>query len=114
MRRMGGAFDGRIILEIGCFDASYLSEIAAKNPGMGFVGLDWKCKPLFDGAGMILSRKLDNTALLRARAQDILKISAANEVDEIWVFHPDPCDREAELKNRLIGEGFLRDAHAVL
>ena len=38
----------------------------------------------------------------------------AAELDEIWVFHPDPCDRPQELKNRLIAEPFLIDAHAAL
>lgn len=39
---------------------------------------------------------------------------ADGEVDEMWVFHPEPCDREIELPNRLIRESFLLDAHRVL
>lgn len=52
--------------------------------------------------------------LLRARGQDLLNIFGTGELDEIWVFHPDPCDRDVELKNRLINETFLINAHAAL
>lgn len=112
--RIGPAFDGRVIFEVGCFDAAYLSRVAAKHPQAGFVGLDWKCKAVYDGARRVAELGLANVALLRGRAQDVGRIFAGGEVDEIWVFHPDPCDRPAELKNRLIAEPFLTDAHAVL
>lgn len=112
--RIGPGFDGRVIFEVGCFDAAYLSRIAARFPNTAFVGLDWKCKALYDGAQRVTALGLRNVALLRGRAQDVLRIFAALEVDEIWVFHPDPCARDAELKNRLIAEPFLADVHQVL
>lgn len=112
--RIGAEFDGRIIFEIGCADAAFLSRISAKHPRSGFVGLDWKCKAVYDGASRVMELGLRNVALLRGRGQDVRRIFADNEIDEIWVFHPDPCDKPAELKNRLIGEAFLADAHHVL
>lgn len=113
-QRIGPGFDGRIVLEVGCSDAALLSSIAARHPATGFVGLDWKCKALHDGAGRVADLGLDNVALLRGRGQDVLRIFADGEVDEVWVFHPDPCDRDVELKNRLIAEPFLLDVHRVL
>ena len=112
--RIGPSFDGRVILEIGCFDAAYLSRIAANHPHTAFVGLDWKCKALYDGGQRIAALGQRNIALLRARGQDLLKIFAPLEVNEIWVFHPDPCARDVELKNRLLAEPFLMDVHQVL
>jgi tRNA G46 methylase TrmB len=112
--RIGPEFDGRVIFEVGCFDASFLTRIAAKHPRTGFVGLDWKCKAVYDGAKRVADLGLRNVALLRGRGQDIRRIFADGEVDEIWVFHPDPCAGKAELKNRLIAEPFLLDVHAVL
>ena len=52
--RIGPSFDGRIIFEVGCADAAYLGKIAAKYPNTAFVGLDWKCKALYDSAGRIV------------------------------------------------------------
>lgn len=113
-QRIGPSFDGRIVLEIGCADAAYLSGLAPKHPRTAFIGLDWKCKAVYDGARRVAELGLQNVALLRARGQDIRRIFAQNEVDEIWVFHPDPCDKPAELKNRLIGEPFMDHVHHIL
>jgi tRNA (guanine-N(7)-)-methyltransferase len=112
--RIGASFDGRIVLEIGCYNAHFLSNIAAAHSATAFVGLDWKCKQLYDGASNMVARSIRNVALLRARAQDITSMFAAGELNEIWIFHPEPCDQPHELKNRLIAEPFLREAHATL
>lgn len=113
-KRIGPGFDGQVIFEVGCFDAAYLCQIAANHPRTGFIGLDWKCKAIYDGAKRITEMGLRNIVLLRGRAQNVRQVFAEKEVDAIWVFHPDPCDRPVELKNRLLAEPFLVDAHSVL
>lgn len=113
-KRIGTTFSGELILEIGCFDAALLSAIAAEHPAAAFVGIDWKCKAIYDGAKRIFEHALPNIVLLRARGQDLLKLFAQAEVDEIWIFHPDPCDKQAERKNRLIAPSFLDSAHTIL
>jgi tRNA G46 methylase TrmB len=112
--RIGAGFDGRVTFEVGCFDAAFLCRIAAKHPRTAFVGLDWKAKAILDGAARVADAGLRNVALVRGRGQDVGRIFGDGELDEIWVFHPDPCDRPQELKNRLIAEPFLIDAHAAL
>jgi tRNA G46 methylase TrmB len=107
-------FDGRLVFEVGCSEGDALCEIAAKHPGAGFVGVDWKFKSLYVAASRVAERGLRNVMLLRGRAQDISKIFAPREVDEVWVFHPEPCDKPKELRNRLIAEPFLLDVHGVL
>ena len=113
-RRVGPAYDGRLVFEIGCSDADFLARVACRFPNTAFVGLDWKARALYDAAGRVAAQQWSNIALLRGRAQDVSKIFDEGEVDEIWVFHPDPCDRDVELKNRLIAEPFLVEAHRVL
>ncbi|HVT89058.1 MAG TPA: hypothetical protein VHD56_09420 [Tepidisphaeraceae bacterium] len=112
--RIGSAFDDRIIFDVGCADASFLMKIAAKFPATAFVGLDWKCKPLYTGARQIVELGLSNIALIRGRAQDVSRIFGKSELSEAWVFHPEPCNRPAELKNRLIAKSFLIDLHQAL
>ncbi len=112
--RIGPSFKDQLIFEIGCNDATFLTTIAQKNPTTAFIGLDWKVKAIYDAAPRVADMKLTNVVLLRARAQDIAKIFGAGELDEIWIFHPDPCDREVELQNRLIAEPFLLAAHETL
>ena len=113
-RRVGDAFDGRVILEIGCNDAALLAAVAAKFPTAAFVGLDWKCRALHAGATRVAAAGLQNVALLHGRAQDVRQMFADGELHEIWLFHPDPCDKPRELRNRLVAEPFLLDAHRVL
>lgn len=112
--RIGAAYDQRVILEIGCNDAALLTTLAAKHPQTAFVGLDWKAKALHDAAGRVASAGLSNVALVRARAQDLLHLFAEGELDEIWIFHPDPCAGPDELRHRLFAEPFLVDAYAAL
>jgi tRNA (guanine-N7-)-methyltransferase len=113
-QRIGPRFNGRVIFEIGCFDAVYLARIAAKYPETAFVGLDWKCKAIYLGAAHISALGLANIVLLRGRGQEVSRIFGEREIDEVWLFHPDPCDKPIELKNRLIAAPFLQDLTPVL
>ena len=112
--RIGPTFDGRIIFEIGCNDGSLLIRIAAKHPTIAFIGIDWKYRALYTAAERVAAAGLRNVALLHGRGQHVGRIFADGEVDEIWVFHPDPFDKPQELRSRLVSEPFLIDAHRVL
>ncbi|HEV2296643.1 MAG TPA: hypothetical protein VGR35_22560 [Tepidisphaeraceae bacterium] len=113
-RRIGSAYDGRLIFEIGCNDAVLLARVAAKHPMTAFIGVDWKCRALHTGAEQIDAAGLRNVALLHGCGQDVRRIFADAELDEVWIFHPDPCDKPRELKNRLIAEPFLLDVYRTL
>lgn len=112
--RMGPSFGGRIIVEIGCNDATLLASVAAAHPATAFAGIDWKCRALHTAAERVAAAGLRNVALLHGRGQGIRRHFGDGELDEAWVFHPDPCDKPQELPNRLIAEPFLLDVHAVL
>lgn len=103
-----------LLLEIGCFDARFLAHIAVRHPDRNFIGLDWKARPLYLGAREIVKQDLRNLALLRGRAQDLASIFADGELDEVWLLHPEPCDREKERANRLMSEPFLMNVHRLL
>src|SRR5687768_547803 len=112
--RIKSTFDGRVIFEIGCNDGSLLARIAGKHPTTAFIGIDWKYRALHTAAERVAAAGLRNVALLHGRGQDVGRIFADGEADEIWVFHPDPCDKPHELRNRLIAEPFLIDVHRLL
>jgi tRNA (guanine-N7-)-methyltransferase len=112
--RIGTSFDGRVIFEIGCNDARLLAAVASKHPTTVFVGIDWKARAIHTAAGHVAARELKNVALIHGRAQEIRKVFADGELDEIWIFHPEPLDNPREIQNRLIAEPFLRDVHAAL
>lgn len=103
-----------LLLEIGCYNAAFLARIAASHPNKNFIGLDWKARPLYLGAQGIAEQKLSNLALLRARAQELTTIFADGELDQIWLFHPDPFDNDRERPMRLMSQTFLLNVHRLL
>lgn len=104
----------RLILEIGCFTAEFLTRIARSHPAAGFIGLDWKAKAMFQAAQHVESQAVRNVALLRAHAQDLSAIFEDGELDEIWLFHPDPFDDPRDAVMRLMSAAFLSNAHRLL
>lgn len=112
--RIGATFNRRLIFEIGCNNAELLAAVAAEHPTTAFIGIDWKARAIYGAAHRLAAAGLRNVALLHARAQDIRRLVGDGELDEIWIFHPEPLDNPRELPNRLIVEPFLLDVHHVL
>lgn len=103
-----------LYLEIGCNNADFLARVAMKHPQIDFVGVDWKARPLYLGAQHIAEQSLANIALLRARAQELDRVFAPGELDEIWLFHPDPFDSDKDRPMRLMSPSFLHAVSRVL
>ena len=104
----------RTILEIGSSNGAFLSALAASHPLSAFIGLDWKYKLVFKGCEKSEKLGNKNTAFLRARAQDCETIFSPGELDEIWLFFPDPWPKTAQQKHRLFQEPFLKSAAKLL
>ena len=113
--RIGDDFDGRIVVEVGCFDAEFLGRVARRHPRTAFVGIDWKARAVYDGGRRLAEASARNVVLMRGRGQDVGRVFGEREVEEVWVFHPDPFEGgPAERAKRLIGEAFLADVHGIL
>jgi len=109
-----GVSPRKLVLEIGCSNAEFLSEVASANKEAAFVGIDWKFKILYKGAQKVDRKKLLNVALVRARAQEIADMFGEAELDEVWIFFPDPWAKKSQLKHRLIQEQFLLELRKVI
>lgn len=107
--RWGGG-GRRLIVEVGCADGATLVNVARRHPERLFFGIDWKCKDILDAAACVVQQELTNVRLARWRAQDLGVFVAPGEAEEIWVFHPEPCEREEERPNRLVSAEFLQTA----
>ena len=103
-----------LTLEIGCSNAEFLCAVARNNPETAFVGIDWKFKVVYKGAKRIHRDGLKNAMLVRGTAHDLSKVFGEAELDEIWIFFPDPWAKKGQLKKRLMQEQFLLDAHKAL
>lgn len=79
-----------VILELGCGKGEYSVELAEKNQGINYVGVDIKGARLWKGAKSALEKELKNVGFLRTNIEIISRFFAPGEVDEIWLTFPDP------------------------
>lgn len=97
-----------LVLELGCGKGEYTVELARKNPGRNYIGIDRKGARMWKGAKTSVEENLINTAFLRTHVEMIGNCFGKTEVDEIWITFPDPFKREGKEKKRLTSSRFLK------
>ena len=101
-----------LVLDVGCNDGVLLAAIAGRHIHIDFVGLDWSPRLLYHAAGRVKGEK--NVALVHARAELIGEIFGPGELDEIWLFQPEPMQLTTRVPTRLFDEPFLVACAGVL
>lgn len=104
----------KLVFEIGCSNGLFLCEAAKTSPDWAFVGIDWKYKVLYRAAKRAAHFGLKNVAFLRGKAEELPQVFGNGELDQIYLFFPDPWAKTAQLKHRLMQEGFLVEAAKAL
>jgi tRNA (guanine-N7-)-methyltransferase len=94
-----------IILELGCGKGEYTVELAEKNPGKNYIGVDIKGARMHVGAKHALAKNLKNVAFLRTNIEIIDHFFADGEVAEIWLTFPDPQMKKT--RKRLTSTSFM-------
>ena len=79
-----------IVLELGCGKGEYTIDLALRNPGFNYIGVDIKGARLWKGAKYATQNHLGNVAFLRTRIEFITAYFAPGEVSEIWLTFSDP------------------------
>ena len=102
-------------VELGCGDASFLTEYARRNPGQNFIGVERLL-----GRIQKLDRKGRRAGLANLRGvriesayflQHLLPLHAASA---LHIYFPDPWPKKKHRRHRLINEGFPVLARAAL
>ena len=97
--------DNPIVLELGCGKGEYTIDLALRNPGINYIGVDIKGARLWKGAKYATEHNLPNVAFLRTRVEFISAFFALGEVSEIWLTFSDPQPRSEN--SRLSSPVFL-------
>ena len=103
-----------LILEIGTGMWNFFWKQVSEHPELNFIGMEIRYKRLFQTAEK--SRRADNPSfvMLKDFAQNIDKIFTLGEIDETYIFFPDPwANKDRQRKNRLLQEEFLKNLHTV-
>lgn len=96
-----------IVLELACGKGEYSVGLAQKFPDKNFIGIDIKGDRIARGSKRAMSSGLTNVAFLRTPIWYLEEFFEENEVDEIWLIHPDPQPRDKEEKKRLTNITYL-------
>ena len=101
-------------VEIGVGKGDFLTELAARNPDVNYVGLEAQQGVLYFAARKAAARELKNVRLLVFDAVHLTELFAPAEVDRIYLNFSDPWPKARHAKRRLTSELFLARYAAVL
>jgi tRNA (guanine-N7-)-methyltransferase len=100
--------DNPIALELACGKGEYTIGLGQKFPGRNFIGVDIKGDRLARGSKIASELGLKNVAFLRTSIKYMDEFFVENEINDIWLVHPDPQLRERDEKRRLTNSSFLK------
>ena len=101
-------------VEIGVGKGDFLTELAARNPNVNYVGLEAQQGVLYFAARKAAARELPNVRLLIFDAAHLTELFDSGEVDRIYLNFSDPWPKARHAKRRLTSEVFLARYAAVL
>ena len=103
-----------LYVEIGVGKGDFLTELAARNPNVNYVGIEAQQGVLYFAAHKAAARQLSNVRLLVFDAAHLTELFAPAEVDRIYLTFSDPWPKKRHAKRRLTSELFLERYRAVL
>ncbi len=96
-----------VIIEMGCGKGEYTVDLSVKYPDRNFIGIDKKGARMWRGAKTSDEEKRSNVAFVRIRAENIGRVFAAAEVDEIWITFPEPQPNSPRHSKRFTSPEFI-------
>lgn len=97
-----------LVLELACGKGEYTVGMAQVHPDKNFIGIDIKGDRIARGSKRANDLALTNVAFLRTPMVFLEEFFEENEVDEIWLIHPDPQPRDKEERKRLTNSRYLQ------
>ena len=101
-------------VEIGVGKGGFLTELAARNPDVNYVGLEMQQGVLYFAARKAAERGLKNLRLVVFDAARLTELFAPREVDRIYLNFSDPWPKARHAKRRLTSPLFLARYRTVL
>jgi len=102
-------------LEIGTGNGYHFAHLASTHLNRGVIGIEVKYKPLIQAIRRALKLGAENNAfMIRYDAALVSELFDTEELDNVYIHHPDPWPKEKQWKHRLIQNGFLKDLHKTM
>ena len=98
-----------VTLEIGFGMGASLTEMASKDRGSNFLGVEVHRPGIGKTLHDVKSMEIKNLKLMCHDAQEIVQYSLAdNSIDRVLIFFPDPWPKKRHRKRRLIQTEFIK------
>ena len=94
-------------LEIGTGNGYFFAHRAVSEPSRSLIGMELKYKPLIQSIRRARRDGAENARIARYDAACLEDIFAAEELNHVFIHHPDPWPRKRDWKHRLIQDPFL-------
>jgi tRNA (guanine-N7-)-methyltransferase len=101
-------------LEIGCSTGEYLCTLAAKNPGINFLGVEINLKSLYAAISQAADRSLDNIRFIKAPFQSLYPLLTPQSFHAVYLHFPDPSLRPKHRKRQMLNRDLLDAIHTAL
>ncbi len=95
-------------LEIGMGKGKFISQLAAENPGINYIGIEAYPSVMIKAVGKQAQLQLPNLGFLWLNAVKLEEVFAPGEVDRIYLNFSDPWPKDRHAKRRLTAPGFLK------
>lgn len=98
-------------LEIGTGNGYFFNHRALSQPDRTLLGMELKYKPLIQTIKRALHSGAQNAYVIRYHANLLKDLFASRELNNVFIFFPDPWPKKRHWKNRLVQEDFLSTLH---
>lgn len=106
--------DHPVHIEIGTGKGHFIMTLAARDPGINYIGIEKYSSVLLRVVQKQEERLLPNLRLMRWDAELIENVFAPGEVDRIYLNFSDPWPKPKQARRRLPAKEFLRRYYSVL
>ncbi len=102
-------------IEIGTGNGYHFADRASKNLDRGLLGFEIKYKPLIQAIRRAVNAGArENAFMCRFNASELIDIFENEELNNVYIHHPDPWPRKKHWKHRLIQTEFLEELYALM
>jgi tRNA (guanine-N7-)-methyltransferase len=108
-KEFGVSADTPVDLEIGTGNGYHFAWRAETHPDRMLVGLELKYKPLIQSIRRARRAHCDNARMARYNALMLKDLFEPEELNNVFIHHPDPWLKTSQNKHRLIQKEFLSD-----
>ena len=97
----------KIYLELGSGSGNHLVELAKSNPDALCIGIELRFKRVYKTAEKAKRLNLPNVYVIHTDARRIPQLFKHSGIDRVYVNFPDPWEKRAWDKHRLLNQAFL-------